>query len=102
MIGVYACEKNIIQELSIDITFSVDVNRAAACDSISDTQNYFKIYHAIFDFVKETRCQLLETLGNRLADHLKKTFQLSWIQLSITKKPMNMPHAVNVCLVIER
>ena len=101
VIGVYAHEQLITQTLFIDLSFSVDVARAALNDVLSDTHDYAKICEAVSSFVQQTPCRLLETLAHRLADYLTRQFQLSALELSITKRPMDMPGvavAVKVCV----
>jgi dihydroneopterin aldolase len=90
-IGVYSHEQLITQKLSIDLAFSVDIARAAQHDSLSDTHDYAKVCDAVISFVRQTPCRLLETLAHRLANHLTQQFQLSALELSIVKKPMDMP-----------
>jgi len=102
IIGVHAHEQLAEQQLSIDLSFPVDVEQAALHDSISDTHDYAKICDAITLFVKKTRCRLLETLAKKLADYLQTQFQLSSLQLSITKKPLDMPTVVGVSIVVVR
>lgn len=101
IIGVREHEQITPQLLAIDLSFSVDINRAAAHDSLSDTHDYSAITNAVIEFVEKTSCQLLETLAKRLLDFLKKEFQLSWLQLSITKRPVDMPQVAGVTVLLE-
>ena len=94
VIGVYAHEQSITQKLSVDLAFSIDIARAACHDSLSDAHDYSKICEEIRFFVQQTSCQLLETLTHRLANHLINQFQLVALELSITKKPIDMPGVV--------
>lgn len=94
VIGVYAHEQLITQKLSIDLSFLVDIERAARHDALSDTHDYAKICEAVISFVRQTPCQLLETLAHKLAQHLINQFQLSALELSIAKKPTDMPGVV--------
>lgn len=94
VIGVYAHEQRITQKLSIDLAFSVDIARAALHDSLADTHDYAKVCDAVIAFVRQTPCQLLETLAHRLANHLTQQFQLPDLALSIVKKPVDMPGVV--------
>lgn len=96
IIGVHPHERLSEQLLSIDLSFFVDLDNAASRDSLSDTHDYSKICEAIIFFVKKTPCQLLETLTKRLSDYLKNTFQLSALELTITKKPIDIPNVGGV------
>lgn len=101
LIGMYAHEKKAKQRLSIDLAFSVDIERAALTDAIADTHDYSAIYESIIVFVEHAPCHLIETLAKRLLDHLKTAFQLSWVQLIITKRPSSMPQVSGVSVVVE-
>lgn len=102
IIGVHAHEQTVAQPLSIDLSFSINIKRAAARDSILDTQDYAKIYDSIIHFVEKNSCRLLETLAHRLSDHLQNQFAFSKMQLRITKKPTDMSMLSGVSVVIER
>jgi len=102
LIGVHAHEHLAPQILVITAILSISIEKAASTDSIENVLDYTQIQQAILDFAKQASCQLLESFSVRLADHLKKQFQLSWLQLSVTKKPADMPDITGVTLVIER
>lgn len=102
VIGVHAHEQTIKQPLSIDLSFSIDIQKAAARDRIADTQDYAKIYQSIIAFVEKNSCCLLETVAHRLCDYLQNQFHFSWMQLRITKKPVDMPALSGVQVVVER
>ena len=91
IIGVRLPEQSIKQKLVIDLSFAVDIERAALRDSLADTQDYSEICSEVISFVEKTPCQLLETLVKKLADQLINRFQLNALQLKITKKPMDIP-----------
>lgn len=99
IIGVRSNEQLIKQKLIIDLSFAVDIDRAALHDSLLDTQDYSVICSEIVLFAEKTHCQLLETLTKKLSDHLINQFQLQALQLKITKKPMDIP-GVDVCVEI--
>jgi len=94
LIGVYAHEQRVTQKLSIDLAFSVDIERAALHDALSDTYDYSKICESVSAFVRQTHCQLLETLAHRLINHLTHQFQLSALELSIAKRPTDLAGVV--------
>ena len=102
IIGVYEDEQKAPQPLSLDIAYTVNAEHVALTDDMADTIDYAAIYAACISFVESTRYRLLETLAERLAEHLQATFHLTWVRLSITKKPSSMPDAAGVTIVIER
>jgi FolB domain-containing protein len=91
VIGVRADEQSIKQKLVIDLSFAVDIDRAALNDSLSDAQDYSVICSDIISFVEKTPCRLLETLAKKLSMYLNHQFHLNALQLKITKRPMDIP-----------
>jgi dihydroneopterin aldolase len=102
VIGVNPEEKSIIQTLLIDFTFSIDVSRCALSDDLADTIDYTAIRRDILHFANESRYELLETFTAKLADHLKSTFSLGKLTLSVTKVPMDMFDVEGVRVMVER
>lgn len=102
VIGVYAFEQSITQPLLIDLTFSTDAAKAAQNDALSDTADYAAVCAAIVAFVENTPCRLIETVAHRLADHLKKQFSFSQLELAITKKPKDLPAVAGVSITVKR
>ncbi|OGT34521.1 MAG: dihydroneopterin aldolase [Gammaproteobacteria bacterium RIFCSPHIGHO2_02_FULL_39_13] len=100
VIGVHKQEQRIQQTLSIDFIYAVDIDRATRQDILADTQDYSAICHSIIDFVEKNPTRLLETLAKKLADHLQQQFQFSEFELSITKKPADMPFMDGVRVVL--
>ena len=90
VLGVREHEKKTPQPISINLSFLVDVDRAALHDQLSDTSDYSLIAKSTLDFVTQIRCQLLETLAKKLQHHLKREFQLNGLQITITKHPSDM------------
>lgn len=98
IVGVYAHEQITTQKISIDLSFSVDLERAARIDELSDTQDYAVICEAMTHFVQRTRCRLIETLAYRLREYLIAEFQLIDLEVQISKWPTNLGGArVMVC-----
>lgn len=102
VIGVYAFEQSITQPLKLDISFSADVVRAACDDALSDTCDYAAVCRAVSVFAEEHECRLLETFAKRLSDHLVATFQVTDLQLSVTKKPKDLPNVEGVTVMVCR
>lgn len=96
VIGVHAFEQSITQPLSLDVSFSVDINRAAKHDLLSDTHDYAAICSGIISFVEKTPCRLLETFAKNVADYLVRQFHLKELELSVTKKPKDMANVGGV------
>lgn len=96
VIGVYAFEQSITQPLSIDLSFDVDIVRAASQDNLADTHDYAAICAAIVKFADENAFRLIETFAKHLSDYLAQQFGLNNIQLSVMKKPKDLPNVAGV------
>ena len=61
IIGIFGWEREVRQEVSIDLEISFDCKEAAKTDSIEDTIDYKKITKRIIKFVEESSFQLQES-----------------------------------------
>ena len=67
IIGIFGWEREVRQEVSIDLEMAFDCKRAAKTDAIEDTIDYKKITKGIIKFVEESEFQLQETLAESIA-----------------------------------
>ena len=58
IIGIFGWEREVRQEVSIDLEMTFDCKRAAKTDAIEDTIDYKKITKGIIKFVEESEFQL--------------------------------------------
>ena len=68
--GVLEHERNEGQYFIVDATITIDSERAASTDDISNTVSYAEIAHLISENVRNNPVNLLETLSQRLADEV--------------------------------
>ena len=68
IIGIFGWEREVRQEVSIDLEMVFDCKRAAKTDTIEDTIDYKKITKGIIQFVEESEFQLQETLAESIAE----------------------------------
>lgn len=85
IIGIFDWERKKKQDVLLDLTFPTDVARAARKDRIEDALDYKKIAKSTIAFVEKSDFQLVETLAERLADHLIRRFHLPQIRVSVSK-----------------
>jgi dihydroneopterin aldolase len=78
-----------------------DAARAAARDDLADAVNYRTLSKAALAFVSQSRYRLVETLAERLAEHLMSTCSLPWIRLRVSK-PGAIRFSRDVGVEIER
>ena len=100
-IGVYDWEKDIKQDLFIDLELSCDTRAAAASDAIADAIDYATLSENIIEFLKENHFQLLETVADKIASLVLAEFDISEIKV-IVSKPQAVETATNVGVIIKR
>lgn len=100
-IGFYEWEKQIKQTLVIDLVMGWDIKPAAKDDALDKTLDYAAISQEIEAFANQHPVDLLETLAQRLADHLISSYHLPWLKLTIGK-PGAVHNAETVGVEIER
>lgn len=96
VIGVYAFEQSITQPLTIDLSFDVDIARAASQDNLADTHDYAAICAAVSVFAENNAFRLIETFAARLSDYLTQQYSLKNLELSVMKKPKDLPNVAGV------
>ncbi len=100
-IGVWKWEQRIKQNLIFDIELAGDNLRAAKSDEISDAISYKEVAMRIYDFVANSKFNLLETVAEKVAELILKEFSTAWCRVKVSK-PRAVENAENVGVVIER
>ena len=101
VIGVYDWERDIRQQLVLDLDLASDNRAAAAGDDIARAVDYDAISRRVVAYVEESQFQLIETLAERLAALLQEEFEISWLRLRLAK-PGAVAAADAVGVEIER
>jgi dihydroneopterin aldolase len=101
IIGIWEWERQMRQNVHIDLQMSADIRKAAATDSIDDTLNYKKVAKRIESFVSESSFQLVETLAERIAEIICCEFDVEWVRVSV-HKPGAIKGSRDVGIEIER
>lgn len=101
VVGVHAWERRGPRPLVIDLELATDVARAAQHDRLGDALDYSAVAQAVARFVATTQFQLIETLAERLAEQLRREFDVAWLRLEL-HKPGAVPDASGVSVAIER
>ena len=101
IIGIFGWEREVRQEVSIDLEIAFDCKRAAKTDAIEDTIDYKKITKAIIKFVEESEFQLQETLAEGIAALVKSEFKVHSLKLRVSK-PGALRYAEDVGVIIHR
>jgi 2-amino-4-hydroxy-6-hydroxymethyldihydropteridine diphosphokinase len=101
IIGIFEWERKQKQNVLIDLKIPCDVHKASERDNIIDAVDYKKIAKTTISFVEKSDFQLVETMAEKLSDLLLKTFNLSEIELSVSK-PAAIRGSQNVGVKIHR
>jgi 7,8-dihydroneopterin aldolase/epimerase/oxygenase len=99
VIGVHDFERARPRPLSVDLELGFDNRRAAAADRLADTLDYDQICQRIAAFASASRCDLIETLAERLATMLQSEFGVAWLRLRLSKPgAVHAAHAVGIAI----
>jgi dihydroneopterin aldolase len=101
IIGIFGWEREVKQEVSIDLEIEFDCKKAAKNDAIEDTIDYKKITKGIIKFVEGSEFQLQETLAEGIADLVKNKYKVDSLKLRVSK-PGALRHAEDVGVIIHR
>ena len=101
IIGIFGWEREVRQEVSIDLEITFDCKRAAKTDAIEDTVDYKKITKSVIKFVEESEFQLQETLAEGIAALVKNEFNVNSLKLRVSK-PGALRHAEDIGVIIHR
>ena len=85
VIGVLEHERKGLQRLTISISFWPYEQARALADSIDKAVNYSAVADETKRFVREQAANLIETLADRLAAHLLKTFPIQKVTIELRK-----------------
>lgn len=101
VIGVFDWEREIRQEVVIDLEMASDIRRAAASDNLDDTLDYKSVAKRVIAFVEQSEFQLVETLAERIAAIVREEFGVPWLRLRLNKQGA-VRGARDVGVIIER
>ena len=88
--GVREKEKREGQQFVIDAGLFLDLSAAGKSDDLSDTVNYSEVCGFIHDYVSETRYDLIEALGEHLAEELLLKYE-KLCEVSVTVHKPDAP-----------
>jgi dihydroneopterin aldolase len=95
-IGVPEKERATPQRLTVSISFWPDYDRRDTADRIDNTVNYSIVAEETKSFVRNLSTNLIETLADRLATHLLKTFRIQKVTVELRKFPLEDAKHVSV------
>lgn len=101
IIGIWEWERRTTQRLTIHLDMAVDIQRAAASDSIDDTLDYKSVARSVRELVSGSQFQLVETLTEKIAELIVTEFKVPWVRVKLNKKGA-IRGASDVGVILER
>lgn len=101
IIGVYDWEREIRQQLLLDIELGTDIQPASKTDDLVLTLDYAAISARVIEYIQAAEFQLIETLAENVAQLLMIEFSIPWLKLTLYK-PGAVSDAETVGVIIER
>jgi 7,8-dihydroneopterin aldolase/epimerase/oxygenase len=95
-IGVPEKERSTPQRLTVSISFWPYCDQRDRADKIDNTVNYSIVAEETKSFVRNLSTNLIETLADRLATHLLKTFRIQKITVELRKFPLEDAKHVSI------
>jgi 7,8-dihydroneopterin aldolase/epimerase/oxygenase len=95
-IGVPEKERATPQRLTVSISFWPYYDKRDMDDKIDNTVNYSIVAEETKNFARNLSTNLIETLADRLATHLLKTFRIQKIIVELRKFPLEDAKHVSV------
>jgi len=99
-IGVPEEERAAPQRLTVNISLWPYQQSRDVADNIANTVNYSVVAEETKSFVRDQSLSLIETLADRLANHLLKNFPLQKVSVELRKFPL--PDAKYVSATVTR
>lgn len=99
IIGTYDWEKEIPQQLLINIDLQHDIRAAAASDDLTLSIDYAAIAASVTELAANSRVELIESLAENIATHILMSSPAAWCRVKVSKAgAINNAKAVSVCI----
>ena len=101
VIGIYDWEREIRQDVTLDLEMAADIKAASITDHIDQTLDYKSVAKRLIQFVKDSEFQLVETLAEKITEIVLNEFEVEWVKLTLNKGEA-VSGASGVGVIIER
>jgi len=85
VIGIYDWEREIRQDIVLDIEMSADIKKASETDHIDQALNYKAVSKRLIEFVKNSEFQLVEPLAEKICEIIIGEFNVEQVKLTLNK-----------------
>ena len=83
--GYYKAERELGQRFELDIEVECDLSQASKTDDLRNTVDYRKVYSIAKDTFENYKFKLLETVAERIADQILKSFNVDAVLIRVRK-----------------
>lgn len=102
IVGIYEKERELLQNLFLDVEFDLDFGDAANTEDVSHTVDYAEVSNLLESWVKAEKFQLIETLAERGCTLIfEKWANIQRCKITV-KKPGAVPQAQYAAVMVER
>jgi len=101
IVGCWDWERQMPQQVSIDLDMAWDLNEAASTDELKHALNYKAVAQRVEAFVRDEEFELVEAAAVGVANMVMKEFSVPWIRVSF-QKPFAVKQSKSVGVVVER
>lgn len=101
IIGVYPHEKEITQDLFIDLSLSFDASLAAKTDDLQHTIDYDQLTRELKELLEQESFNLIETVAEQSARFCLSYPAINKVTVTVAK-PSALERADNVAITIAR
>lgn len=85
VVGIFAWEREVPQELVVNLEMAADLKLAAASGNLEDTCDYSAVARRLREFIVTSKFHLLETLAEQSAAMIMREFNVPRIRLRCEK-----------------
>ncbi len=101
--GVLPHERRDGQQFLLDLTVWIDLDAASRSDELADTLDYAALAGRAAEIVAGPPCNLIETVGGRIADAVMEDLRVHAVEVTVHKPDAPIPHELaDVAVVIRR
>ena len=101
VIGVHTWERNVLQDLRIDLALATNTSQAARTDNLVHAIDYTEIANMITELTRASCYQLIEALAEEIAARILRDFDVTRLTVRVTK-PNAVANARAVGVIITR
>lgn len=101
IVGCWDWERQVRQEVSIDLEMGWDMSAAAASQNLSEALDYKAVSVRVRDFVVDQQFELVEAAAHAIADLVMQEFAVPWVRVRFSK-PFAVAGAKAVGAVVEK